>query len=181
MRALLAAVVMLGCASAAHAEPLPDAGPLALEAFFDGCMGAAEARKDPGPAIERAIGRERHDPASAPDAQHPEHKLWRLRGVDGDVEVETLTGKAFCEVRLIGADPESMERRLNNALSREEAPMQRRSLPGGAPGVTGEQVVIGHDDTDAFVIIVRKVREPRDGEPGLTLSAAPIRLSGRGQ
>jgi hypothetical protein len=29
------------------------------------------------------------------------------------------------------------------------------------------------------MVMVRKVREPKDGEPGLTLSAAPVRPKGQ--
>jgi hypothetical protein len=182
VRALLAVFIVSALAPAAHADPLPDAGPLALDAFFDGCMGPVSARKDPAPALERAIASVRHDPAASPDAAHPEHKLWRVRGVDGDVEIETATGRAWCEVRLIGADPDAMARRLNNALSRLDVPTQRRSASGGAPGETVEQVIVGHDADDAFVVIVRKSREPKDGEPGLVLSASPLRApAGGGQ
>jgi hypothetical protein len=84
-------------------------------------------------------------------------------------------------VRLIGADPDEASRKLNNALSRLDVPMQRKSLPGGAPGVTEESVVLGHDAQDVLEIRVRESREPSDGEPGLTLSAAPIRVSGEAQ
>jgi hypothetical protein len=116
-----------------------------------------------------------------PDAQHPEHKLWRVRGVDGDVEVETFNGKAWCEVRLSGSDPDSMARRLNNALVKIDIPIQRRSLPSDAPGVSAEAAMLGHDAGDATIVLMREAREANDGEPGLTLSAAPMRTSGQGQ
>ena len=175
---LAPAAALAACAFSAHADPLPPAGVVALEAFFDGCLDPVGARKDPAPALEHAIGGYRHDAATAPDAQHPEHKLWRVRGVDGDVELETFTGKAWCEVRLIGADPDEAARKLNGALSRLDVPMQRKSEAGDAPGVTSETVVLGHDGGDVVELTVRKSREPKDGEPGLTLRAVPIRVGG---
>jgi hypothetical protein len=177
---LAPAAALLGCALTAYADPLPPAGNVALEAFFDGCLDPVGARKDPGPALEHAIAGFKHETAPAPDPQHPERKLWKVRGVDGDVELETFTGKAWCEVRLLGADPDEAARKLNNALSRLDVAMQRKSLAGDAPGVTSEQVVLGHDSADAMAILVRKSREPKDGEPGLTLSAAPIRMGDQG-
>jgi hypothetical protein len=104
-----------------------------------------------------------------------------VRGVDGDVEVETFNGKAWCEVRLIGADPDSTARRLNNALAKIDIPMQRRSLPSDAPGVVAEHGRLGGDAGDATIVLVRQAREPKDGEAGLTLSSAPIRTSDQGK
>jgi hypothetical protein len=173
-------------ASTAQAEPLPDSGPLALGVFFDGCLNPVLNRKDPGPAVEEALAGYKHETAMTPDPQHAQHKLWRVRGVDGDVEVETFNGKAWCEVRLIGgADPDSTARRLNNALVKVDMPIQRRSLPSDAPGVTSEAAVLGHDAGDATLVLVREAREPKDGEPGLTLSTGPLRSAvqseGQGQ
>jgi hypothetical protein len=181
---LLGAVVAAAAStatSAAWAEPLPDSGPLALDAFFDGCLNPVLNRKDPGPAVEQALAAYKHETTMTPDPQHSEHKLWHVRGVDGDVEVETFNGKAWCEVRLIGADPDSTARRLNNALAKIDIPVQRRSLPSDAPGVTAEAAMLGHDADDATIILMREAREPKDGEPGLTLSTAPIRSSGQGR
>jgi hypothetical protein len=177
---LTPAAALIACALAARAEPLPPAGTVALETFFDGCLEPVGARKDPGPAIEHAIAAYKHETTASPDPQHPEHKLWKVRGVDGDVELETFNGKAWCEVRLVGADPGEAARKLNNALSRLDVAMQRKSLPGGAPGVTQESVILGHDAEDALEILVRKSREPEDGEPGLTLSVAPLRPADQG-
>lgn len=179
MRALLIAAAATALAWPALANPLPDAGPLALDVFFDGCLNAVGSRHDPGPSMEKAIAAERHDPAVLPDPQHPEHKLWKVRGVDGDVELETFNGKAWCEVRLIGADGDAMARRLNLAIGKLDVPMQRRSMPADAPGVTTEAVILGHDMSDGFIVMVRKVRQPKDGEPGLTLSAGPVRETGQ--
>lgn len=187
MRALFC-LMMLGAvaaaavaASGASAEPLPDSVPLALDGFFDGCLNPVLNRKDPGPAIAQALAPYRHETVLTPDPKQPEHKLWHVRGVDGDVELETFNGKAWCEVRLLGADPDEAARRLNNALVKIDIPIQRRSLPGGAPGVTAEAALLGHDASDATVVMVRESREPKDGEPGLTLSAAPIRPAAQSQ
>jgi hypothetical protein len=177
---MILGAVASAAASAAWAEPLPDSGPLALDAFFDGCLNPVLNRKDPGPAVAQALAAYQHETAMTPDPQHPEHKLWRVRGVDGDVEVETFNGKAWCEVRLIGADPDSTARRLNNALAKIDMPMQRRSLPSDAPGVTSEAAMLGHDSGDAAIVLMRQAREPKDGEAGLTLSAAPIRAQEQG-
>ena len=174
-----AAAVASTATSVAWAEPLPQSGPLALDAFFDGCLNPVLNRKDPGPAIEQALAAYKHETSMTPDAQHPEHKLWHVRGEDGDVEVETFNGKAWCEVRLSGSDPDTMALRLNNALLKIDIPMQRRSLPSDAPGVSAEAAMLGHDAGDATIVWMREAREPKDGEPGLTLSAAPIRPEGQ--
>ena len=110
-------------------------------------------RKNPGPVIDHALAAYQHETTMTPDAQHPEHKLWHVRGVDGDVEVETFNGKAWCEVRLSGSDPDSMALRLNNALVKIDIPMQRRSLPSDAPGVSAEAAMLGHDAGDATLVL----------------------------
>jgi hypothetical protein len=170
-----AAAVASAAASIAWAEPLPESGPLALDVFADSCLDSVLNRKNPGPVIEHALAAYQHETTMTPDPQHPEHKLWHVRGEDGDVEVETFNGKAWCEVRLSGSDPDSMAMRLNNALAKIDIPMQRRSLPSDAPGVTAEAAMLGHDAGDATLVLMRKAREPKDGEPGLILSVTPIR------
>jgi len=178
---ILGAAAASAPASTAWAEPLPASGPLALDAFFDGCVNPVLNRKDPGPAVEQVLAAFKHETAMTPDPQHPEHKLWRVRGEDGDVEVETFNGKAWCEVRLLGSDPDSMARRMNNALVKIDMPIQRRSLPSDAPGVSVEAAMLGHDAGDASIILMREARDPKDGEPGLTLSAGPMRTADQGK
>jgi hypothetical protein len=72
LRLAPAAALLVG-ALAARAEPLPPAGTVALEAFFDGCLDPVGSRKDPGPAIEHAISTYKHEATVSPDPQHPEH------------------------------------------------------------------------------------------------------------
>lgn len=163
-------------AAPADAAPLPRVDEVALQAFYDGCLQPVSARRNPGPPMAEVLAAYRPDEAPKPDAAHPEHRLWRVRALDGDLELEVLGAKTWCEVRVMGADPAALARRLNNTLSRMDAPLQRKSL-GGEPGVVSEAVVLGHPGADdGVVLILRQMREPRDGEPGLTLSVSPVRL-----
>ncbi len=173
------ALALLASPAVVRSAPLPEAGQVALEAFFDGCLDPVGARHDPGPPMAKALAPYKPDAAPAPDATHPEHKLWRVRALDGDLEFEVLSGKAWCEVRLIGADPAQTARRVNTALGRLDIPMQRKSL-GGEAGVQSEAVIMGHGDQDGLVVVLRQVRDPKDGEPGLTVSVSPARF-GKGQ
>jgi hypothetical protein len=163
-------------APAALAAPLPRADEVALQAFYDGCLQPVSARKNPGPPMAEALASYKPDEAARLDPAHPEHRLWRVRAVDGDLELEVLGAKAWCEVRLMGADPAELARRLNISLSRMDVPLQRKSL-GGEAGVMSEAVVLGHAGADdGVMLLLRQPRDPREGEPGLTLSVSPVRL-----
>jgi hypothetical protein len=59
------------CPGAAWAAPLPPAGEVALNAFFDGCLQPVSARKDPGPPMVLALASYKADEATKLDAQHP--------------------------------------------------------------------------------------------------------------
>ncbi len=172
---------LLAAAGEARAAPLPPAGEVALNAVFDGCLQPVSARKDPGPPMMAALAAFRPDEAPRPDAQHPERRLWRVRALDGDLELETFTGKAWCEIRVIGADPAQTARRIDAALVKLDVPMQRKSLRGAEPGETGEVVLLGHDGGDALMITLRQRRDPKDGEAGVTISLSPVRLPAGGQ
>jgi hypothetical protein len=173
---ILLGLLAAASAGSAGASPLPPAGEVALNAFFDGCLQPVSARKDPGPPMVQALAPYRPDEAPKPDAQHPERRLWRVRALDGDLEFETFTGAAWCEIRVLGADPAQTARRLDAALVKLDVPMQRKSLAAAEPGESGEVVLLGHDSGDALMITLRQRRDPRDGEAGVVISLSPVRL-----
>jgi hypothetical protein len=96
--------------------------------------------------------------------------------MDGHLEFETFTGQAWCEIRVMGADPAQTARRLDAALVKLDVPMQRKSLAAQQPGETGEVVLLGHDGGDALMITLRQRCDPKDGEAGVVVSLSQVRL-----